>query len=734
MLNDASRQAPAPDFQIALSMSGAISAGAYTAGVFDFLIEALEAWEAARERPETPTHRVGIKAMSGASAGAITAAIGVLSLADAASKEPGKYNEYEREGFIYRYTLPRLYDAWVVSPTFVAENRETNDFLTDSDLDPKKDWSGDADFSRTTDYPPEDAKAPRAVISALNARLLDEIARRAVEVDKVSEQPRAYVSETLHVYLTLSNLRGVPYRVDFEGGVFHMIAHGDRAHYAVSGVGAWQRVSGFGEADKARPIDKKELSGDGAERAKWKDFSICALASSAYPVGLAPRLIGATQDEYDRRRFPIAGLAGGDGVDADWPRTTEAAPETPYRFVCADGGIIDNDPFEYARVALMDEKKPADLINPGIGEASSAVIMITPFPEAKPILPEGAPPTDIVSLFSALLPSLIDQARFKPQELARAANEDDGSRYLIGPSRVLGNVTQRYGIASGLLGGFGGFVHRIFRDHDYQLGRRNCQQFLRTSFAVPEEHEIVKSWPASVKRADHQVERTRDDDVKHRPNYYRIVPLIGPLWNEIEQPPWPRIDQGAFDKLQNRIAGRFDKVAPLLVAQKVKGFLGLLIRFVLVWGINRTPGLIRARALEYARRAILSDLVRRDQILGWTLPEGLSLAPEDVRLILAELLDPGYDYRTVAGILRSIEPSATQAIKSEEIETLLSSLKSANGRPFQTWQAPDDWTARYGVKLFTLANQAPNPVTGGISSWLAVGLGIEFFKPSFDEA
>lgn len=626
------------EFQINLSMSGAISAGAYTAGVFDFLIEALEAWEAARVRAEVPNHRVGIKAMSGASAGAITAAIGVLSLADAASKKPGAYCEYEREGFTYRYTLPRLYDAWVVRPTFVAENRETNDFLTDSDLDPKQNWTGDADFSRTTDFPLADPKAPRAVVSLLNARLLDEIAHDAVDVKQVAATSRAYVSETLHIYLTLSNLRGVPYLVHFEGGNYYMIAHGDRVHYAVSGIGSWPETSSFGDADKPRPINTEELSGNSAARAKWKDFSICALASSAYPVGLAPRLIGATQDEYYKRRFPIADLAANDSIDANWPRAT--TPATPYRFVCADGGIIDNDPFEYARFALMKKMEPADFVDSGPGHATGAVIMITPFPEEKPILPEGEPTTDIVGLFSALLPSLIDQARFKPDELALAANEDSGGRYLIGPSRDVDNVTQRYGIASGLLGGFGGFIHRIFRDHDYQLGRRNCQQFLRTSFAIPEGHEIVVSWPSTVKRADHQVPRTKDDDANHRPNYYRLIPLIGPLADEIKLPQWPRIDQGDFDKLQDRIAGRFDKVAPLLVAQKVKGFLGLLIRFVLLWGINRIPGLIRARALEYARRAILSDLVRRDQILGWTLPEGLGLADEDVRLILAELLNP----------------------------------------------------------------------------------------------
>ena len=36
-------------FRIALNMAGAVSAGAYTAGVLDFLIDALDAWYAEKE-------------------------------------------------------------------------------------------------------------------------------------------------------------------------------------------------------------------------------------------------------------------------------------------------------------------------------------------------------------------------------------------------------------------------------------------------------------------------------------------------------------------------------------------------------------------------------------------------------------------------------------------------------------------------------------------------------------
>ena len=69
-------------FEIGLAMAGAISAGAYSAGVVDFLFHALDEWERLkREAPETvPNHSVCIRAAAGASAGSITAALAVVAV------------------------------------------------------------------------------------------------------------------------------------------------------------------------------------------------------------------------------------------------------------------------------------------------------------------------------------------------------------------------------------------------------------------------------------------------------------------------------------------------------------------------------------------------------------------------------------------------------------------------------------------------------------------------------
>src|SRR5687768_13154219 len=42
----------APPFELGIVLAGAVSAGAYTSGVMDFLIQALQSWEDARARGE----------------------------------------------------------------------------------------------------------------------------------------------------------------------------------------------------------------------------------------------------------------------------------------------------------------------------------------------------------------------------------------------------------------------------------------------------------------------------------------------------------------------------------------------------------------------------------------------------------------------------------------------------------------------------------------------------------
>ena len=79
-------------FHLGLTMAGAVSAGAYTAGFMDYLLEALNAWQNEKDKhkhnvnSEIPNHNVVIDAIGGASAGGMVSMITTLALLDGGLK------------------------------------------------------------------------------------------------------------------------------------------------------------------------------------------------------------------------------------------------------------------------------------------------------------------------------------------------------------------------------------------------------------------------------------------------------------------------------------------------------------------------------------------------------------------------------------------------------------------------------------------------------------------------
>lgn len=669
-------------FNIGFALSGAISAGAYTAGALDYFFQALNAWEGERQKADTPRHRVAVQVIAGASAGAITGALGVVALArgirpqtlTSAEKSKAKATLGAAPQEL-RCILPSLYETWVVQPRMV---------------DPQ----GGIDFLSAEDLEQRDAR----VVSVLNSALLDEI--KVTALMPLADAPAAtavppypYIAANLQLYMTLSNLRGIPFTVAFGNSTYGMLTHGDRVHYIIDGLGgAASAANDWLADDSARAVGIGSLPEAGQDLSvEWDRYGTCALASSAFPGGLAPRQIGATLEEYTKRSYPAE--HGDASIEPSFPESWAAAlgPEG-YVFLNVDGGVINNNPFDYAQYALMEDPTAAVT---DAGEADRAVIMVSPFPEPPDFLPDGLPPPELVAVLRSLYPALIDQARFKPAELMPAMDPADHSRFLIAPQRNVNNVEQRYKIASGLLGGFGGFLDEKFRAHDFQLGRRNCQEFLRSIFGLPASNTIVAPLAG---RAAFQLAGDRAK--------YVLVPRLGDALPEVGLPEWPRMSAADLDLLMKRVKGRLDNVAPHFVrAQTSSRFLQALGRFGLRVG--------QGRILDYIRFAILTDLVRRDQIAGWELPPALEKSGDDVRLVLAELASPAFSFRTPDGIAKN-----THLPLRFVADTLAQLQRVDADKPWQVWKGT---VSRRQV--FTLRSRKPGgfislPVIRQVAHWL----------------
>lgn len=512
-------------FEIGLVMAGAISAGAYTAGVCDFLIQALDAWEAAKAdgSARVPRHEVRIKALAGASAGAMTSALA----AGAFGAEIDPVADPDRPPLAERN---RFYDAWV-RQIDIAKLLDTRDIRGSK------------------------------VVSLLDSTALAEIATAALRTPPRATR-RTYVDDPLPVMLTVANLRGVPYGFSLYGAAserrYAMREHMDHVRFVVSSQG------------RAQPGEWLLAPAD-APGGKWPVLVQAALASGAFPIGLAPRQLSNERACYAARhgRAPLWDAGG-----------------KPVEFLCVDGGLMDNEPLELARRQVAG----ADAINPRGGEeAHRGVVMIDPFPNEVTFNENDKIEDGLIKVGQQMFGALINQARFKPEELHLAEQEDVFSRFMVAPSRPGASDAPdgAPAMASAIMGGFGGFFHESFRRHDFLLGRRNCQAFLKWHFALPvtnrpifgaQDRALLEEW--QVREADGTVTSFASKTGEPVP-YAPIVPLCGSAAQEVKAPPMPRgaaVDRKA---LRDLVSKRVKKVGSALIDGELSALVGGAFRSVL---------------------------------------------------------------------------------------------------------------------------------------------------------
>lgn len=434
-----------PTFRIGISMAGAVSAGAYTAGVMDYLLEALENWQKAKDLglPGTPKHNVLIEVLTGASAGGMTAVI------TAAAIQKDIPHIHQKNYLTQTSTENPLYDSWVN----LTEDSK-NDMMSQM-MDP-------ADITGSPDINPN-----KEVRSIFNSLFIEKIARRTLDnTTKDTSVTRPYFASNLELLTTLTNLRGFNYELEFITAAGkredRMIMQKDLVHFQLNPSGVYQN-------DGKIPFHFN--TAEGLNKSLLID---AAIATGAFPAGLAPRVV-IRESKYINDNHLLK-ITNGKEFIVD--------PLNDYNAVCVDGGVINNEPYDLAENILIQRSKKE--LNKSASTFDTTILMINPFPSY-----DDQPDTNYFDLqalkitIGQLFGAMRQQLMVKTELLGRAYSDDDYTRFMVSPIRTKNGVTQKNTIACGSLGGFGGFFSKKFRIHDYMLGRRNCQRFLQQYLSVP---------------------------------------------------------------------------------------------------------------------------------------------------------------------------------------------------------------------------------------------------------
>jgi predicted acylesterase/phospholipase RssA len=570
-----------PAFRIGINMAGAISAGAYTAGVLDFLIEALDAWYAARGRGElVPMHDVSIEVFSGASAGGMCAAISAVMV----HEDFEHIHDTSRRG-----TTNRLYESWV--------NRiDIRELLKTRDLAPGK-----------------------PVVSLLDSTVIAEIAKDALTPGAVKTPARPFIAGNLTLFLSLTNLRGVPYSLNgaapgsIEETTFY---YADRMRFEMVPANA-----SAASVPGAKPLPVGTAGGG-----SWTLLQTAAMATGAFPIFLAPRVLERDVGDYTPPMWePMLST----------PRGTRAPIEPnfpdgltlPFATLNVDGGVTNNDPFRYAHDYLAAGRGaseesgglPSDPM-----EAESAVVTVAPFPTQDEFDAhfDCERSSGIFSVIGGLFNALVTQSRFFGESLAEIMTGATFSRFVIAPTDDTFRAKDRAAVPPqalqcAALGAFGGFFDRAFRAHDYALGRRNCQQFLRRHFVLPEGNPIIAEALEKLS-AEERAEVMRkfcQPAPKLAPGEFRVpegsawLPVI-PLCTsgvseEAKLPARAAMSRAALSEVTRLIGQRFRALLPSMVGGLPNPLLRLFLR------LGKWPVWLMARGwLERYLRAELGSAVK----------------------------------------------------------------------------------------------------------------------------
>lgn len=461
-------------------MAGAATGGAFSAGVLDFLWEALSEWDAAKKRgdADVPGWSVRISDITGSSAGGLTAFV-------AASTANADYVPNSTGTALPDVPIQAtpFFGAWV---TLITAER----LFDTSDL---------------TIQPADNRK----VSSVLSGTFMADTAKIVVPEPRGRDRPD-WIEPNLMLTLTATNLRGVPYSVEGFSShdplfrKFGMRRYADyiRFHFHLPGDDELVHV----------PSDSYKVPLESSRSTEpWQRVITAARATAAFPVGFPSVKIEVPRQNYYVRR----------GAKPNWAKELTSGVES---YAALDGGILDNEPFTLLENQMRERHGRTLAVDPT--DAAGSILLIDPFPDRTvddDSFVDGDTP--LGQVMGALLSTIRGDAMFKDEDVINAMDSQRLDRFMIVPNRSREEWQTTF-LATGGLGGFGGILDEKMRRHDYLLGRKNCQEFLRSVFRMP-------------------IEAARENEIFNEHEKFlsgdsvAIIPLVGKAAIDLEVPEWP---------------------------------------------------------------------------------------------------------------------------------------------------------------------------------------------------
>lgn len=439
---------------LGITMAGAVSAGAYIAGVMDYLFEVLSKYDKLRKaRKNLPLPNIKLEVLGGASAGSLCSIISLIGLRDESKKS-------------------LLKRCWVdLSLSEKSEYKEVPDLMFKDLL----------------------LKGRQGVVanSLLNTNALDKLGRDLkIWANNLQGDLPDYVQDDLEVLFTLTSLKGINLKLYFNDKdkerevIEEQKKESERMDTPGHMMTVHELVAHFKMNRKEKPEPERGhlIPLNLSKEKNIEDAIELALASGSFPIGLRPRVITQLSKTYLKEFILSKYKKSIDRVDVKLDKDN-------VELIGVDGGTLNNEPVGEVCEVLRGR---TNFKGNQHSKVKMAHLLIDPFPSFEDEGDKSAKPHTILDSLGALFSATLGHARLKtPTEINALNGILNG---MIFPSRSRADKFKKQSLACGGLGGFAGFLNKRFREHDYDLGRENCESFLNQYFRIDFQENIGEEW------------------------------------------------------------------------------------------------------------------------------------------------------------------------------------------------------------------------------------------------